>query len=687
MPSVAFKKEVSKSILAIIGFIFIYIALFLFSLALVAACLYGGLALMLSFKWLGLLVGAGMIGLSVMVFVFLIKFLFATSTVDESDSIEITANDQPELIAFIHQVAEETKTPKPKRILLSSDVNACVFYHSSFWSMFFPVKKNLKIGLGLINAVNKSELKAVIAHEFGHFSQRSMKLGSYTYHVNKIIHDMLYNNSGYGNTLSSWSEIHGVFHLFAQITVHVVKAIQWVLLQGYKMVNKSYLGLSRQMEFHADLVAASVSGSNNIISALRRIEVADACYSTTLGVCDKVWKENKVVEDVYAGQSLVLEKVAEINHWSMLHGLPVINENSTETVNRVTFTNQWASHPTTKERKAYLDQYDLGSIVDHTPGWALVKEQAVLRVRLTKLIYRQLSVGEDAQLLDAKGFEAVYNGQLATASFPSLYNGFYNNRVIATFDTDPNQAQNITPASYEEVLTPDALALPGTIEVLLQDIEVLGAIAAKQIDTKTFDFDGQKYKRSKAVNIQQVLEQELTQCRGKLAATDMQLYLLSYKKAPLAQAEGLRKLYDQYFTYRQQAEQLFESINAIMQSLQPIYAGQTLQLEEINLRISRLKEVDEVKFKEGLQYWLSVAAFDTDAKTKKKIEAFIPTQYQYFSGNSFFDTELVELSEVVQESWNGIDRFLLTQFKAVLEHQALYLEPSAITLLRAALAE
>jgi hypothetical protein len=40
--------------------------------------------------------------------------------------------------------------------------------------MFLPVRKKLEIGVGPVNSINASELKAVIAHEFVHFSKRSM---------------------------------------------------------------------------------------------------------------------------------------------------------------------------------------------------------------------------------------------------------------------------------------------------------------------------------------------------------------------------------------------------------------------------------------------------------------------------------------------------------------------------------
>ena len=56
-----------------------------------------------------------------------------------------------------------------------------------------------------------------MAHEFGHFSQRSMKLGSFVYNVNKIIHNMLFENTGYAGALGSWARVDGIFAFFAQI--------------------------------------------------------------------------------------------------------------------------------------------------------------------------------------------------------------------------------------------------------------------------------------------------------------------------------------------------------------------------------------------------------------------------------------------------------------------------------------
>src|SRR5207244_2163286 len=85
-----------------------------------------------------------------------------------------------------------TRAPLPHRVYLTPDVNAAVFYHESLLSLFLPTPKNLIIGLGLVNQLNLSEFKAVLAHEFGHFSQNSMKLGTYVYVSNRVIGELVF---------------------------------------------------------------------------------------------------------------------------------------------------------------------------------------------------------------------------------------------------------------------------------------------------------------------------------------------------------------------------------------------------------------------------------------------------------------------------------------------------------------
>ena len=189
-----FKKQTVKAILSILFFILVYLIMVVVAIELMILCVWGGIMLIVAFpRFITLLIGLGLASLGILVLFFLLKFIFKSHKVDQSGLIEVNETDEPALFSLIRDVATNVGTRFPKKVYLSSDVNAGVFYNHNFWSMFFPVRKNLRIGMGLINTTSEIELKAILAHEFGHFSQKTMAVGSYIYNVNQIIYNMLYD--------------------------------------------------------------------------------------------------------------------------------------------------------------------------------------------------------------------------------------------------------------------------------------------------------------------------------------------------------------------------------------------------------------------------------------------------------------------------------------------------------------
>lgn len=278
-----FKNNLIKAIFSIAFFILVYLILLLTGGLITAISIFFGVSIIaIRPSFITLMLGLGLIGMGVLIFVFLIKFIFKRNIVDRSHLIEIKADDEPRLFSLLQAIVDETQTHFPKKVYLSSAVNASVFYDSSFWSMFFPVKKNLEIGLGLVNGVSEAELKAILAHEFGHFSQQSMKVGSYVYHVNQVIYNLLFENESFNHWLERWGGLSAYFAIFVWLAVQIIKAIQWILRKVYEIVNLNYMSLSRAMEFHADEVAARVSGSGPMITGLSRLEFVDTVFSDVL---------------------------------------------------------------------------------------------------------------------------------------------------------------------------------------------------------------------------------------------------------------------------------------------------------------------------------------------------------------------------------------------------------------------
>jgi len=234
-----------------------------------------------------LLIGGGLIVSGLTILFFLVKFIFTSNKMDRSHLTEIKNIDHPKIFALIEEIVKEVDMSFPKKVYLSNDVNASVFYDSNFWSMFLPIKKNLNIGPGLMNAVTEQEFKAILAHEFGHFSQKSMKVGSYVYQVNQVIYNMLYKNDSFDNIIAKAASLHSIIAICIAGSIWIIKQIQFILQKLYNYININYMSLSREMEFHADEIAANVAGSKYLASALTRLDFSNHALDTSFSFYDQ----------------------------------------------------------------------------------------------------------------------------------------------------------------------------------------------------------------------------------------------------------------------------------------------------------------------------------------------------------------------------------------------------------------
>lgn len=535
-PSADFRKQAVKVVISIILFFAVYLLLIIAAIILAIALCYLGIQLIIAMpRVITLIAGLGMFGVGVSVIYFLFKFLFAVSKNENPDRIEVTEKDQPELFAFIRKLSEETKASFPKKIFISPDVNACVFYNSSFWSMLLPVRKNLEIGLGLVNSINISELKAVIAHEFGHFSQRSMKLGSFTYNVNKVIYNMLYENNSYNSFLNAWGSLHGVLSFFAQVAVKIATGIKYILKEMYQLINKSYMGLSREMEFHADAVAASTAGGNNVISGLSRIELAGSCYNTAMNKARSLLKDKKIITNFFDSQLAVLQSVASKLKLPVKNNLPKVSYEFMQSfsASRVNFKNQWASHPELKERKQHLEILDLNVEPDETPAWVVFSNKEHLQKLLTKKLYSGVEQAEQMDKLDSSEFNKLYEAETNYYRLPSFYKGYYDGRYFETKDWDfDNLSVAESNETFDYIFSDEHVQLQPHINNNLADIEILKVIKENRPDIKTFDFDGVKYDKKDCNTIIQQLEKEAEEKMALLNQSDKDAFRFFLKCDP-----------------------------------------------------------------------------------------------------------------------------------------------------------
>ena len=422
-----FKIQATKSILAIIFFIVTYLIILIMAFLLTGLCVVGGLALFATKPmFVTLAFGLGLASFGILILIFLLKFIFKSHKTDRSHLLEVTENQEPELFGLIREIAKEVGTSFPKKVYISSEVNASVFYDSSFWSMFLPVKKNLLIGLGLVNTITKEELKAILSHEFGHFSQKTMKVGSYVYNVNQVIFNMLFDNESYEELVRKWANMSGYFSLFVVLAGKINKGIQWILKKTYIVVNKNYLGLSREMEFHADEIAASVTGYEPLKKSLLRMSLADTSLNDVLNFYNNKISENIKSINVYQDQSAVLNFIADINDLTLTNQLPDIKleEQNKYNKSRLVIKDQWSSHPTTEERINRLIKTGFSTTnTSDSLANSIFTDITKLQKQISDKLFEAVTYEGEVKEIVSASFLEEFKNETLIISFSKIYNG------------------------------------------------------------------------------------------------------------------------------------------------------------------------------------------------------------------------------------------------------------------------
>jgi heat shock protein HtpX len=166
---------------------------------------------------------------------------------------ELPAAQYPDLHALVREVASATGQQMPADIYLVGDVNAWVAHRGGL--MGIGSRRVMGLGLPLMQGVTEDELRAVLAHEFGHYSSGDVALGPWLYKTRAAI----------GRTIAGLGDgyIAKIFNAYGRVFLRLTHAV------------------SRQQEFIADAIAARVSGAGTMVSALRRthaLAVAHALY-------------------------------------------------------------------------------------------------------------------------------------------------------------------------------------------------------------------------------------------------------------------------------------------------------------------------------------------------------------------------------------------------------------------------
>lgn len=675
-----FAKHVKKAIVSIVFFAFCFLIMICIGLGAAFALGYAGIFIItLKPNFFILVLGAGLILSALMVVAFLFKFMFQKSVSPIEGMKEIDRSQHPRLFMMIDDIVKEAGTDFPKRIFISSQLNASVFYNSSFWSMFLPVRKNLHIGLGLVNASTEQELKGILAHEFGHFSQRSMKVGSYVYNVNRIIYNLLYENNSFDAFMGKVGNSHYLMQLTVFIARLIIKGFQGILKALYGYLNTSYMALSREMEFHADAVAAQIVGSQTLIASLSRMDLADNAYSSTFGFLNKQYGLDYKILNFFTLNAFVLSYYGKTNKMEFKGRFPIVSAEELNKYNksRLNIKDQWASHPTMEERIAKIEKLNIpGKEEDLTEAFELFKHKETLQEKLTEDLYPSdekagfsMRSDEDADT----AFLAYYE----SLTFNKEYNGYYDLRNPPVKVPEVMETEDVV--SLDILYSDAVLAELSILYAHINDVESLKFIATdKQHSVKTFDFEGKKYSRKQAADLLPLLEKDKQKLETEFEKHDALIYSFFKKRAA---ESGCIDRFETLYTKFVRMDELYEKATVLVNDLNVQLAF--LNKETPNNQIQRnFKEVQkkEELWKLHIKNLMELPLYieKTETVYKEILKNYYDNDQPYFYADAYNIAALNLLMDALNCSYQVHSDLIFHAKKELLDFQVTMVESTAV---------
>ncbi|MEU1403310.1 M48 family metallopeptidase [Streptomyces sp. NPDC005728] len=217
-------------------------------------------------------------------------FMLRTPRGEEPPGIEATEADEPRLWALVRELATATGTRAPDRILLTADVNAAVSEESRLLGLL-PGPRRLHLGVPLLTGLTEAQLRAVLAHEYGHFTGGDTRLSALVVRgraqiarvighfrakaEGKVAAERARQEKASAKRVARGKKAREIETGGAGATYRMMAAIYtWY----GKLYLRASLSTARAQEYAADLAAARIAGRDATASALREIPVLADCH-------------------------------------------------------------------------------------------------------------------------------------------------------------------------------------------------------------------------------------------------------------------------------------------------------------------------------------------------------------------------------------------------------------------------
>jgi heat shock protein HtpX len=250
-PAVRIPQRRSLVLFAILAMFMVFVS-YLFILLLAVACVYLpwlAVSNAPNFQTLVLFIGGAVVA------VVMLWSLIPRRDKFESPGLLLDPASHPRLFAEIENIANSLQEPLPREVYLIGAPNAWVADRGGH--MGFGSRRVMGLGWPLLAALNVSQFRAILAHEFAHYYGGDTTLGPWLHRTQMT---MVRTFQGIGSV--GQTRLPGVVALLYMIVFTILK---WYWLLFLRAINF----VSRRQEYRADELACILAGPLSLASGLR----------------------------------------------------------------------------------------------------------------------------------------------------------------------------------------------------------------------------------------------------------------------------------------------------------------------------------------------------------------------------------------------------------------------------------
>ena len=295
----------------------------------------------------------------------------------------------------------------------------------------------------------------------------------------------------------------------------------------------------------------------------------------------------------------------------------------------------------------------------------LLTETEKTQELLTQKAFKHAPFSGVPQNKTLEEFISDYQNNVQKNSFPDTYNGYYDNKnPLDVRNKVPND--EVLNSGFQSFFSDEKLDLIYEYNSLESDMEAIKQISQGQTGVKRFEYDGVKYKWTKAKSIYEKLEYNKKALLSEIEENDVAIY--QYFKE-LSGGDGrFDRLNSEFFEYQELLEQHGQTMEEFWKKLE--FVQFTLPVEEIRAKLRALEQ-DEENLKNGIRELINDEAISDflGPGIKENFDKYLSEKCEYFGLETYHVSNLEMLYMAIQDYSFLYERRFFTLKKRLLEYQ------------------